>query len=302
MTTTTIIMPKVETKDTETGIIKSLRNAVVTVPKNVIDVQYFKQAVQFNIFDIAMCNATTALNNINQKLATMKAEGKDDTNAYMKAQDNRNDLIKLISLLSEAIRNFDDELTEEYENISDIKTVFLTDTFAKTYAWALGHYDAKKVWKNGNEANKGKVEEIRFHFSDESKIIGCLKDFDLSTTQEQKKNSAKQIEVLANNLFATPGGEVYKNISYKFTAEKVNKNLYTRFKKLYDFDTKTGNIKDLENTAYDMCKQLFFMCLLQLGVATIDGQKIVKVEEIEANKEPVKINRKKKVQVNINKK
>jgi hypothetical protein len=294
-TTTTIYLPKLYTQDTEKGIVTTLKDCIITVPKNVIDTRYFVQAVQHHILDIAVCNVSVDVKNVTQKLDEMKKDGKTMTNAYFKAQDRRNDLLKLQALLNDAIRELDEILSDEYENITEVKQAFRLDNFAKNYAVVLTGFQSRKVWKNGNEASKGKIEEIKFRFKDEDKIIPCLQEFDLSRTQEQKKAAAVRIQQLANDLFSTNGGDIYKNVSFKFTAEKVNKELYTRFKKPYSHDGK-GNIKDIENLPFDLVKQLYFMCLIQLGVPTINGQKIIKVDEMTDCKQAISVKRKAKKQ------
>lgn len=291
--TRNIYLAKVEAKDTDNGIERMLAQVAITIPKNVVDEDYFVQAVQFHIFNIAVLNTAVELKEQEQKLADLEKQGKKDGIAYSKAQDKRNNLLVLGKLLKENVEALNAELAEEYESIEDVKNVFLADNFARVYAWVLGKYSARKVWKNGDEASKGKVEEIKLRFKDEDKIVSLLKDFSFSTTQEQKKQSAKQVSMFANELFATNGGEVYKKISFDFSAKKVNDELYTRFKKPLSHDGK-GNIKDLENPAFDLCKQLYFMCLIQLGVPTINGQKIITVEEIADCQQVIAVARKKK--------
>lgn len=280
MTTRKIYVAKIESKDTETGIVKSLKEMTITIPKNVVDIDYFTECVQYHIYRIATVDTLARLENAKNKLAQLKVDGKKLTLAYEKAEKTHNELALLASILKQAIKEFDDLLLEEYEDIAKVKDVFELDSFGKLFAWSIGNYTSYSIYKTGDEVSKGKLEKIHLHIKDEDKIIGLLKEFDnASGNAEQKKQSAKQVELFANNTFATDGGELYKKVSFKFSVEKVNRELYSRFKKTLTHDGK-GNIKDTENTAFSMALQVFYLCLVQLGVPTINGQKIVKVEEI----------------------
>ena len=293
MFTKNLLLAKVQEKDTDNGIVKALKEVTVTIPKNVIDADYFVHAVQFHVFNYGSIDSLAKLSNANQKVENLAKEHKEYTLAYERAVKSRNDLAVLCNLLKEEIANFDKELSFEYKDVADVKEVFKADNFARIYAWTLMGISSYNIYKSGNESAKGKLDEVHLHFKNESKIIGLLKDFDLTKTQEQKKQSALQISLFANETFGTNGGQLYKNISYKFTAEKINKDLYTRFKNLLKHDGK-GNIKDTENSAFTMCCQLYYMCLIQLGVPTINGQKVIKVEEVSTCSNDLKVERKEK--------
>lgn len=292
--TKNILLPQVTEVDTiEHGIVKQLKSCTITIPTNVLDVAYFVNCVQYHVFDLASANTSTDLQKVKQDMEDLKKAHKDTGTKWYNLEKKLNDALNLLALLAAEIKVLDKHLEEEYEDIEDVKKVFLRDRFAKVFAWTLTGYKSKKVWKNEDETKKGKIEEIQFRFKDENKIVSLLQVFDFSHTQDQKKASAHQIELYANSLFATNGGDVYKNICYKFSPEKVNRDLYTRFKKPYSHDGK-GNIKDVQNLPFDLCKQLYFMCLLQLGVPSIDGQKLIKVDEVQAENAPILVKKKKK--------
>lgn len=281
MSTRRIYIAKVTEVENEQArrIDKSLKDIVVTIPRNVIDEDYFIECVQWHIYNIMTLDTSAKLEQAKAKVSELEKAGQEDMPAYSKAIDKRNNLITLNNLLDAGLKELLKALADEYENVSDVVNIFRQDTFAKLYAWSIMGISSFNRWTNGDEAGKGKLESINLSIADEDKIIGLLKDFDLSTTQEQKKQSAKAIELFANEHFATNGGELYKNVSFSFSAGKVNKELYSRSKDLLKHDGK-GNIKDIDRPAFVMAMQVYLLCLVQMGVPTINGQKIIKVDEI----------------------
>lgn len=263
----------------ERRIDKVLKDIVITIPKNVVDVDYFVECVQWHIYNIMTQDTSAKLEQAKAKLKDLEKAGQDDTLAYSKATDKRNTLITLNNLLKAGLEELTEELKDNYLNVDDVVKVFRLDMFGKLYAWSIMGISSFSRWTNGDEVSKGKLESINLSIADSDKIIGLLKDFDLSSTQEQKKLSAEQIERYANEHFSTNGGDLYKNVTFKFSAGKVNKELYTRFKEPLKHDGK-GNIKDLERSAFSMAMQVYLLCLVQMGVPTINGQKIIKVDEV----------------------
>ena len=276
MTTSKIFTNALKTISTDSGEQTTLKSIIITHPSNVIDNEYFRQAVQWHIFDISAKTAQAEKALAKQKLDALT--GRTGTAEHTKAQDKYNSLCTMCKLLAEAVTALDKELSEAYEDIAEIKTVFVSDNFAKIYARTAIGAKSYKRFVIEDEASKGKLEDVKFSYANEDRIISLLGDFNEGKTKEQRKAATAQIERFANELFATNGGDLYKKVSYHFSVAKVNDQLYARSKELLKHDGK-GHIQNKAHGAFTMCTQTFYMCLAQLKVPEINGEKIMKVDE-----------------------
>lgn len=276
-----LTMPKFAYKvDKESGE-KTMEKvmAEIYVPTNVLDFGTFQDSVQYHIYRYG------------EKVLHGKYWSEYVKEPAKRDKDKVLKLKKEYETYSEMYVSWLAGLADKYANATNAQEVFLSDEFAKIFAiWVLG----EKSYIVPAELNgKQDTETVHFHFPDESKVSGYVRDFLEGVTDKQKKTTTEAVNTYCNTYFKTVGtaenDDVYKNVTFKISQKLLNDELFSRSKKALKADKKGRGIRNEWLTPFELTSQLFAICMYTLGMPFFDGKTTVEyVEELRTSERVVK--------------
>lgn len=272
-------MPKFSYSEKDGETVREVKSFTQFAPLNVTDTEYFKNAVQYNIFrfgELSLYGKYYAEILKKDKTAAGRAKAEKLENEYT-------DFRKLFT-------EFKTDLGEVYEDVTEAVTVFKEDSFAKCFALymtGITSYSAPN--------NDGGMDNVHIHVGNTSThdarihtYMDAFKDAeqeaDAPEQAKKKKEATNNINALANEYFKTYGGTYYKKITYSLSQKLLNDELFTRSKKKLSANAK-GGTKSTRLTPFEMCMQLFALCLYTQGIPLVDGTKTEYYETVGAKGE-----------------
>lgn len=273
--------PKFKYIETENGdMTVEVEVAKISVPNNVLDMEYFQKAVQYHVYSLG------------EKVLTGKYLSESFRQKKLGAKVTISQIEKLRKLKNEKelfvnnYRQFLDGLDSIYADSVEAIASFMSDGFTELFAlWILGEksYTVESADMFGSES----TDTVYFHFPDEGKISGYVADFAEDVTPQQKKATVEMINAYCNNHFKTYGGDIYKNITYSISQKLLHDELFSRSKKAMKTDKKGRGIVNVTLTNYELALQLFSICMYTLGIPFYNGKSVTYIKEMGVKPESV---------------
>lgn len=292
--TMNITLAKVSENITEEGLVRNLKTQVFPIPNYVVDTEFHADCVQAFLNHINECDvnaqcvqAQTRFNSVADKYA----KGTATVGEFNKAEDKLNDCKVLASLYKNYLASWKSEMLEKYEDISEL----LDNNIARFQAISIFGKSAYKDIRDKD--GKQTVTDIKFSFNGMVDFANTVRKFgDEANTLNKEEKSAllTNVNTLFNHLFAPSGGDVYKNRTWKMSANQIMTLLYARSKKALRYGSKGTSIDDKKLDNFELLMQGYLISLSFSGIPLTDGNGVEHVLDVTMKQEVAKPRRRNK--------
>ena len=262
-------------KDSGNMELKGFTDVKPYMPLNVLDKTYFQNAVQYHLFDIGTKRFESDLLVADNEWRAAKTGSQAELDKKVRL----NKAGTILDAWNKKYNEWFESLSGIYTDSTKALEKFTDDKFALMYALFISKEVSYKTEDGQDEENP--YIENRWHFmnpDDETKVAGCIKDFNHDVSQANKKSAVDTLNNLANEYFRTEGGDgsPYKKIGFKVSAKQVHDNLYSASKE----DIKVGKkgFKQVQKTPFILTRMFFALCLVSQGVPLTDSDNSTKKE------------------------